>query len=152
MTFSGIDLVLISRFISWLNKPEDEVLRIFSAYEIQQLHARMTAAHDEARSQIGGSFLASRFAVKEAAYKALSELLVDQGFAKQSFSFKAFAPHTWTTTDGIWGVPKLVIDHECFEKMTGIQLPQVLSSVSLSHDGEYATAIVSLSSLPLLKK
>lgn len=152
MTYSGIDLAHILRFHSWLSKSNDELRRIFSANEITEFTTRIQHAHDETRTQTGASLLASRFAVKEAAYKAFSQLLVARSMTEQSFSFTAFAPYVSTTRSETWNVPQLSIDYDGFAKATSIRLPLVSSSLSLSHDGEYAIAIVSLTSLPSPQK
>lgn len=89
-------------------------------------------------------FLASRFAAKEACYKALSQLLYATGATDHSFSFKTFAPHCWIEKTGPWQLPTLIIDRQSLTRQTGAPLPTLTTQVSIAHDGEYCVAQVIL--------
>jgi len=134
MIFIGIDMVHISRFEPWLNYKEEHLATLFSAAEIAQLHAK------EGQK---AAFLASRFAVKEACYKALSSLCAHTQTI-QPFSLRTVARYIEIKKDPRWHTPELYIHRDCFTAATGITLPATIASVSLSHEREYAIAQVVL--------
>ena len=135
--FIGTDIVTIFRFASWPQRPTSQLRTIFSAAECDELSQRP--------STTAPSFLASRFAVKEAFYKAISQLLVHTNTTSKPFFLRACAPHVTTSTSGTWHVPQLVIDYNGFATATGVTLPILAAQVSLAHEKEHAIATVLLS-------
>jgi len=134
MTFCGIDLVHIPRFNNWTHYTDQQLATLFTVNEIAEFKTKgLTQA----------AFLASRFAVKEACYKAVSSLCAHHAeLAIQPFSFRTIAPFIELHKDTQWGVPTIQINHDGFFVKTGITLPLVAYSVSLSHEHEYAIAQV----------
>ena len=121
MTNIGIDLVKISRIQHAVERWGDRFLkRVFSSQEIDYCYQKKGRA-------IYAS-LAVRFAAKEAFIKAVSEHIQE--------------PVSWKDCEiGILegGKPTLLVS-ECFRKQLFDANPQV----SLSHDGDYAIALVFL--------
>ena len=96
----GCDIVEISRFIPWCTYADTKLLQVFSMQEIQDAHTRNTP-------QDRAAFYASRFAAKEAFYKALCNALYTLGHTPVlSFAQvrSAVEVHSYT-----WGGTKLQI-------------------------------------------
>lgn len=133
----GIDLVHVPRFEHLLARHEDRFLgRAFHPSEIEQFHML-------GRKERRLHFVASRWAVKEAAYKALSGAGVRVPF-----------PEMYTTSEARGGAssssssfntssrPELRFVGRAAD--VAAQLGVRDSLVSISHDGEYAVAEVVL--------
>jgi len=132
MTYNGIDIVYIPRFERWLTYSPKELLTIFTPRELEELTKRTPKQ---------AQFLASRFAVKEAFYKAVSATCATNT-AIQPFGFRSIARFIEIAPDTRWQSPLLFFDAEGFMQATGIELPTLQATVSLAHDGEYAIAQV----------
>ena len=135
----GIDLVTINRFDPWCDYHQDKLAALFAPHE----RAEFVLKAQLPRIQ-RATFLASRFAVKEAFYKALSSWLMQHGLTDQSFSLKRCAPLVWVSKENIWQIPQLCYDKNAFEKIICTSLPSFQAHVSLSHEGEQAVAQVLL--------
>lgn len=118
----GIDLASVSRIGGLRERHGDRFLeRVFTGGEI----AFCTGRKDENRG------FAARFAAKEAAMKALGTGLA--------------GGVTWRDVEvvnGSGGRPELILRGEAFEKARGLGAARFL--VSLTHDGDYACAVVVL--------
>lgn len=85
--------------------------------------------------------LASRFAAKEALFKAISATLVRLGHTQQIFSLRFLAQISSVETV-IWGVPEFYVNWAALEKKIGIKLPSLHINLSISHEQDYALAFV----------
>ena len=77
---TGIDLVEIKRFETWSSYEETKLLRIFSKTELFDSIQKNNNKYPYSTEK-----LATRFAAKEAFYKALSSILVQLGQTKYKF-------------------------------------------------------------------
>lgn len=147
--FIGTDIVHTPRFISWIDYPRARLSPLFTdaEYDVFKQRKQELSHHalpSEKKAAILSSFLAGRFAAKEASYKAISQYLAAQGATSKSFSFKAWAPHVATIPVAPWHLPTLIINNAGFHAATGVSLPPLRTQVSLAHDGEYTVAQVLL--------
>lgn len=147
--FIGTDIVHTPRFIAWIDYPHERLATLFTDNECALFKQRKQelshqALPSEKKTAILSSFLAGRFAAKEASYKALSQLLARKNITDKSFSFKAWAPHVSTLPTGPWHLPTLVINNTSFHDATGVSLPPLTAQVSIAHDGNYAIAQILL--------
>lgn len=147
--FIGTDIVHIPRFIAWIDYPHERLTTLFTDDECTLFKQRKQelchqALPSEKKAAILSSFLAGRFAAKEASYKALSQLLARKKITSKSFSLKAWAAHVSTLSTGPWHLPALVINNTSFHNATGVSLPPLTAQVSIAHDGDYAIAQVLL--------
>jgi phosphopantetheine--protein transferase-like protein len=143
MTYTGIDIVFIPRFNTWLNYSTTQLSTIFAASEIAHLASLITQTPTDITRTAALRFLASRFAAKEAFYKALASACADKTTITP-FTFRAVARHIEIHTDSRWGAPRLFFDTKNFTTASGIKLPRVASSMSIAHEKEYAIAQVIL--------
>ncbi len=127
----GIDITEVSRFNEWKSYEKDQLEKVFSARELEEC------------SPLTSEFLASRFAAKEAFYKAISNLLIRLKLTDRTFSFQFARTHI-EVIKGTWDIPQLQVDWAAFEKKIGASLPPLEVHLSLSHEKLYATAIVVL--------
>lgn len=130
---SGLDLVSVQRFARWLLYPERMMLKVFHPSEVEELRRRQ-AQNSHAAQQ----FLASRFAVKEALFKALSDA-VRHGQKRVLPPFLALARATYLEASAS-GVPML---------RPSIIAPWIAGAVcdvtvSLSHEACCAGAVVGI--------
>jgi phosphopantetheine--protein transferase-like protein len=88
--------------------------------------------------------LASRFAAKEAFYKALSSALVKLKKTNKKFSFISSSKHI-EVVKKTWDVPTLEINWIFFENVVEEKLPPFEISLSLSDEKIFAAAYVILS-------
>jgi holo-[acyl-carrier protein] synthase len=132
----GTDIVQIDRLNMWAKASTEKLLKIYSLSELA----------DCKNSEYGYSAqkLATRFAAKEAFYKALSSALVFLKLTGKEFSFLFSSQHIHVYMD-IWGVPVLHVNWNAFEKKIDTCLPDIRSHVSLSHESVTALAFVVLS-------
>lgn len=122
----GVDTVSIARFNHWASFSDKRLARVFHQKEIEMLKTVDQKV----------SFLASRFAVKEAAFKAFSSSFVT--LKKNMVPFLSFAPLIFVEhVQG--GVPLLSIDASWWKELEseGIQI-----HLSLSHEKLNAIAYV----------
>lgn len=122
----GIDLVHIPSFKDQLDQPGTKFEQVFTSGERSDVHSR--GSHP-------ARHFAARWAAKEAVIKAWSESifgeppLLDEGIY-----------HLIELVTDAWGRPRIVLHGEVAKR-----LPDVSLNVSLSHDGDYATAYVVMS-------
>lgn len=139
-------MVYIPRFKKWLSYTPNQLSTMFASAEIAQLEMlklNTTHPHPEKRAM---QFLASRFAVKEAVYKAISGLCADSLPAVKPFTFRSIARFISIAPDHRWGSPHIQLDSVRFKEATQVALPALKTSVSLSHDNDYAIAQVVVTS------
>ena len=159
----GTDIVNITRFHSWVDYPQERLLKIFSAQELVDCSTVPLASIRQAQGErILNPFvvsealaesnpyepailipekLAARFAAKEAFFKALSATLERKGLTQKEFSL-SFICHTVSVTQTPWGAPQLAIDWQIISKKIDHSLPTLSTHLSLSHDGSIALAFV----------
>lgn len=131
ITGVGIDLVRTSRFVRWKDFSSAQLEKIFSSEELS------TCQHDVIR-------LATRFAAKEAFFKALSTTLaIHSGIHHIPLSLLFICRCAWVHKSKN-DIPMLVVRWDLIEERLGINLPSLTAHLSLSHEREYACAIVIL--------
>jgi holo-[acyl-carrier protein] synthase len=131
----GTDIVKVDRFKSWLTLDKEKFLHIFSKEEL-----KFCLKNEKLDLQS----LASRFAAKEAFYKALSSALIKLNLNKKDFYF-FFSCKNVEILKEEWGVPKFKINWFAFENKIGIKIPNLNVDLSISHEKEYAVAFVVIS-------
>ena len=131
----GTDIVKVDRFKSWLNLDRDKFLHVFSEQELNLCYKN---------ERLDLQSLASRFAAKEAFYKALSSALVKFKLNKKKFSF-LFCAKNIEVLKGEWGVPAFKINWSAFEEKLGVKLPNLNVDLSLSHEKDYTLTFVIIS-------
>ena len=129
----GIDIVEVKRFDSWEQRELSAIFSVAEQKEADQIES----------SELRLQFLASRFAAKEAFYKALSNALIHLSFTSKAFSFQ-FARGQVGVIKGVWDVPTLEVNWGAFEEKIGAKLPKITTHLSISHEKSYACAIVLL--------
>ena len=131
----GTDIVQVDRFNSWKKYSKDQLSRVFSEQELK---------HAFKDSEYNLEYLASRFAAKEAFYKALSQALVNLKLTKNSFPFLFACKHV-ELIKPVWGVPELKVDWKFFEEKIENKLPKLSTFISLSHEKLHVVAFVIIS-------
>ena len=131
----GIDLVSVERFKRWTTYSPAQLARVFSDAELCDC--------TDAAGVLDPAKLATRFAAKEAFFKALSAALVNLDKTEQTFSLLWLCRHAQVKL-GTWGVPVLVVDWAAIEQHIGSPLSKTAVHLSLSHEKEYACAVVDL--------
>lgn len=139
---TGVDIVDITRFQRWSSYPEQQLLRIFGQTELDACKLESGLFTPEK--------LATRFAAKEAFFKALCSTLASQGKTKNTFHFLSIAPLVCVTQDS-WSVPTLSIDWKALEKKIGLSLTTMNTHLSLSHEKTHAVAFVIITNAPTCK-
>ena len=139
ITGTGIDIVEITRFAGWESRDKKQLLEVFSQSEIAQAQIMRTPGRIY-------EFFASRFAAKEAFYKALSASLVGLGLTQKTFSF-AFARKHVAVVKGVWDVPVLQVNWAAFNEKIGVELPTFEVQLSIAHEKSCAVAMVVLSTI-----
>jgi phosphopantetheine--protein transferase-like protein len=128
----GIDLVETARMQPWCTFSHERLCSTFSEQELYD-------ARDE-HGVLAAEKLATRFAAKEAFYKALCTLLQQQGVDKMPglmFVCRHFAVHKKAS-----GVPFGIFDWEAFTDQYKIKCPPVTIHLSLAHERTMAIAFV----------
>ncbi len=125
----GVDLVSLQRFEAWIDFSDKKLSRIFHQHEIEQFKS----------SEQKVTFLASRFAVKEAFFKALSASFVRLQFHQKQFSFLSIAPCIFVQAREC-GVPVIYFDNLFLQEFFSFQ--HLVVHLSLSHEKEHAIAYV----------
>jgi phosphopantetheine--protein transferase-like protein len=132
----GTDIAQIDRFADWEKKPEKHLLKIFSEQELVDCKNRTGYCLEK---------LASRFATKEAFFKALSATLIRLNLTNNEFSFLFSCEHI-SIVKGRWGVPQLEVSWPAFEKKVGQKFSDYLDvHLSLSHEKSHTLAFVVIS-------
>lgn len=148
MPFSvGCDLVAIARFVCWTAYSPARLATLYSPYECNRIAHLQQLITPSAPQEIT-QYLATRFAAKEAFYKALSQWLQFHGLTATTFSLRACAPLVSVESVGIWQLPTLIIDLPSLERLAGTTLPPFTAHVSLAHERTHALAYVALTGNP----
>ncbi len=131
----GTDIVRLNRFVGMSRFSRKRLRTFFSESEL-------TAAQDPKSLE---SFLphklATRFAAKEALFKALSATLVTLGHTQQKFSLR-FLAQISSVHVSTWGVPEFHVDWAALEQKIRVKLPSLQIHLSLSHERQHALAFV----------
>ena len=129
----GVDLVEVARFRSWAHAPQQRLRRVFSAQELNDCRLA-DQTYDPTK-------LASRFAAKEAVFKALSATLINLKKTQQTFSLLTLC-RLVDVTAPVWGVPVLIVDWKALEAIIHQPIPSLTVHLSLSHEQACAVAYV----------
>lgn len=143
----GIDLVEINRFRPWISSSPSRLEKIFTEREIEIFFSETGQHYDHNHDQRvtrKASYLASRFAAKEAFFKALSSLLVSKKMTDVTFGLIFACKHV-EVVKKTWGIPELHVSWKAFEDKIGTELGPIDAHLSLAHEGAYAVATVMLS-------
>jgi phosphopantetheine--protein transferase-like protein len=124
----GTDIVDIDRFKKWEDFSHDQYRKVFSDNELKYCKSN-------------NSSLASRFAAKEAFYKALSSALFKLELTSTEFSF-LFLCKNVEVDKNFWDIPYLKINLVAIEDKIGTKLPDMQVDLSLSHEQRYSIAFV----------
>jgi len=130
----GTDIVQVDRFESWLDYPRERLLKIFSPFELNECFASN-------KPNIVCQKLASRFAAKEAFYKALNASLVTLGYHYAPFSLLFSCQHV-SVVKTVISSPVLTINWSAYEKKIDQKLPVFSTHISFSHEKEHALSFV----------
>jgi phosphopantetheine--protein transferase-like protein len=128
----GVDIAEIDRFKPWCSYSSEQLSRIFSPKELEQC---------KRNGKLSADRLASRFAAKEAFFKALSASLVKLKVTDCTFSF-LFTCRSMEILTGEWDVPQLHVDWKKIENKIKCKLPNLTSECSLSHEKRHAVSMV----------
>ncbi|KFI63718.1 holo-ACP synthase [Bifidobacterium cuniculi] len=135
----GHDVVDVAAFADQLAMPGTAMRRLFSARELRQAESRAAARHDDVAVH-----LAARWAAKESVLKAWCAAL---GGAPSPYTLDDFPWSAVETIDDTRGVPRIVLGADVEETLAGSLGQPAHSlhwSVSVSHDGPVASAVVVL--------
>ena len=135
----GVDITQISRFISW---PEHGTQRLHHVFSEQELEAIKAFDHQQKVQ-----FFASRFAAKEAFFKAFSSALVRLKIHEQTphgFDFLFACKHI-IIQPGTFDIPQVIVDIAAFENKLGIKITEFQTDLTISHEKDYSVAVVTIS-------
>ena len=133
----GHDVVSISDFQQQLNLPGSRFENLFSAREKAQCGARSGVfLEDYARH------LAVRWAGKEAFLKAWSHALVPQ--THMPYSMESFPWNAIEILSDSVRRPSVFLQRDVMQKLTESLGQRVIPHISLSHDGDVASAVIIL--------
>lgn len=123
----GVDIVRIDRFEKWLDFSEKKLMKVFHLQEIREL--RKLSNNKNTSIQ----FLASRFASKEAAFKAFCCAGIKLGFLEMCKKIFIY--------NDDFGVPRVNIDEAFLKKYFGLAFK---IDLSVSHEKEFSVSFVSI--------
>ncbi|KKQ33561.1 MAG: Holo-[acyl-carrier-protein] synthase [candidate division TM6 bacterium GW2011_GWF2_37_49] len=135
----GVDITQNSRFISWPEYDNQRLQHIFSEQELEAVKIL--------DSQQKIQFFASRFAAKEAFFKAFSSALVRLKIHEQTqhgFDFLFACKHI-IIKQGTFDIPQVIIDIAAFENKLGIKITEFQTDLTISHEKDYSVAVVTIS-------
>ncbi len=138
----GVDIAEIDRFERFKQYSKVRLLEVFTEQELVECNQQ----YPQGSLANINEFYASRFAAKEAFYKALSNALVKLKITSSTFSF-AFARVYVEVVRTTWDLPALKVNWGEFEKKIGKNLPKIEAHLSLSHEKNQAIAVVLLNRL-----
>ena len=121
----GIDTVMVSRCEHWKNFSDRSLLRIFTVSEVEQYRTLLKSSLRRSTE-----FVASRFAVKEAAFKAVSHYVMYKPL------FLPFC-RAFEVRKNLIGLPVLHCDKEFLPSLQSVHF-----HISLAHDRCHVSAIV----------
>lgn len=127
----GIDSVEIKRFDHWHERPEKELLRLFSPKEIIYCLSNPIKSTER---------FAVRFAAREACYKALCNIV-----PQDSLPFLKFCRAMRIESKK---PPQLIIDWGSIIKNPSLNTKNIIPFLSLTHTKTVATAMVILQHTP----
>ena len=134
----GTDLVAVQRFEPWTTYSNERLLKVFTQQELVD-------CRNDTRGLLSEK-LASRFAAKEAFYKALSNALIKLDKTKVQFSL-LFTCSLVQVSYGTWGVPTLSVDWAILEQKIESSLPSPTVHLSIAHERDMASAFVVIETL-----
>jgi holo-[acyl-carrier protein] synthase len=127
----GVDLVHVPSFADQLEQPGSEFDRVFTPGERRDANGRDTHA---------ARHLAARWAAKEAVVKAWSASLFGAAPVMDPDAVEGGALSLIEVVTDAWGRPRIRLHGEVAKHLDGHEI-----EISLSHDGDYATAYAVLS-------
>ena len=130
----GVDITHIPRFKKFKDYSDEQLYKVFSFQEITDCTNN---------GELDCARLATRFAAKEAFFKALSATLVKLNLTHQEFSFLFACKHV-SVVKKTWDVPQLEINWAGFEAKINKKLPKLSVELSISHEASHAVAFVVL--------
>ena len=134
----GVDIAQIDRFEQWSNYSRKQLAKIY-------LEAEMDFCFDKEKSIFVVQKLASRFAAKEAFFKAFSAMLIKLDKTENDIPF-LFVCKQVEIVRGHWNVPYMKVNWGEIESKVGYSLPNVQVNLSISHEKQYTVVYVILSS------
>lgn len=137
ITSIGIDIVEVSRFEPWISYSKDKLSRVFSKHEIDYF---MQVNNADYKKQ----FLASRFAAKEAFYKALCDFLNKLNFEIESLSFDKVRQHVEVIKNS-YEIPSLNVNWIELNNILRMDVPRLDLSLSISHEKSFVVAAIIIS-------
>ena len=124
----GIDSVKIERFTDWINHTPEKLKKLFSEKEI---------AHCLQNKQNAPERFAARFAVREAFFKALSQIMPGNTIPLLTVCKSISIQHEQN------GNPNLTVDWTMLAEKYGKPISRNLKTfISLTHTTDTATALV----------
>lgn len=132
----GVDITQNKRFDGWQNRSKEQLLHVFTEQELN-----LTADMNEQQKI---EFYASRFAAKEAFYKAFSSALVKFKIherTSKTFNF-LFACKYINISSGIFDTPLVNISLIPFSELLGCNIPEFKTELSFSHEKDFSIAFV----------
>ena len=131
----GTDIVQVDRFMAWSEYSKSRLLKIFSEKEL------LYCSNEQKDCKYNLECLASRFAAKEAFFKALSSTLVKLEKTGKTFPF-LFACQNVEIVKTTWQIPYFKINWEAFENKIENKLPKLKAHLSISHEKNYTVSFV----------
>lgn len=146
----GTDLVALAAFAEQLALPGSRFAEVFTARERRQAHTRTVSNGTSGQPNAVTQHLAARWAAKEALVKAWSGALYGQAppMAETDLDWREIE-----VVADQWRRPALVLHGQVGKEIAALAVSsppntQVVAHLSLSHDGDYATATVLLEARP----
>jgi len=130
----GVDIIENNRFRKWEKYPPKVFYKVFTEQEYL----------DGTKNGFSAQFFSSRFAAKEAFYKALSQALFSQKKIDQKFSFISIA-NKIKIVKNEWNIPELKIDRASISEIAQTKIPEFSTNLSISHESKTSLAFVVIS-------